>query len=456
MLSYCLFALAIAALRVTGAGEEASKLPAFPGAEGFGCQASGGRGGRVIRVTNLKTSGPGSLQWACDQKGPRIVVFEVSGVIKGDLIIKHGQITIAGQTAPEGGITINGMLSTAYRKEDFVRDVIVRFLRVRARPGGGAHGDAVQFSIVDNAVLDHISCSWAEDETIDIFSRATNITIQWCTIEESSIEGHQKGRHNYGLIAGPDSKNISIHHNLFAHHSRRNPAVGNGPVDFRNNVIYNFRDGWSHEGNYRGTPGFNIVGNYYKAGPSAPKITLFAFAPKVPYHVRDNFVEGAGTIGNPWEETHRLSRPYSSWVGGGHGVLQKKETPVPKVTTYRPQEAHKLILATAGCLPRDAVTKRIIDETKKGIGKWGRHEPTGGLMTGLQPVKPPKDRDKDGMPDEWERKHGLLPNDPKSGNNTVPKGVSKGDRHAGYTYIEFYINELADKLVERALTEAQR
>ena len=91
MLSCCLLALAIAVSGITSAGEEAAKLPAFPGAEGFGCQTPGGRGGRVIRVTNLKTSGPGSLQWACNQKGPRIVVFEVSGVIKGDIIIKHGQ-----------------------------------------------------------------------------------------------------------------------------------------------------------------------------------------------------------------------------------------------------------------------------------------------------------------------------------------------------------------------------
>ena len=456
MLPRCLFALAMAVSGFTGVGGHAAELPAFPGAEGFGCRTPGGRRGRVIVVTSLKASGPGSLQWACNQKGPRIVVFAVSGVIEGDLTIKHGQITIAGQTAPGAGITINGMFSTAYRDEDSVRDVVVRFLRVRGRPGGGAQGDAIQFSIVDNAILDHISCSWAEDETIDIFSRATNITIQWCTIEESSIEGHAKGQHNYGLIAGSGSNRISIHHNLFAHHYRRNPAVGNGPVDFRNNVVYNFRDGWSHEGNYRGTSGFNIVGNYYKAGPSAPKVTLFAFEPKVPYHVRDNFVEGAGTIGDPWKETHALSRPYSSWVGGGHGVPQKRETPVPKVITHRPKEAYKLILATAGCLPRDAVTERIVNETVNGTGKWGRREPKGGLMANLRPGKPPKDSDKDGMPDEWERKHGLNPNGPKDANALVPRSVSKGDRHAGYTYIEFYINELADKLVKRALPKAQR
>jgi pectate lyase len=456
VLARCLLAAATAVPGVARAGEQATKLSAFPGAEGFGCQTPGGRGGRVIRVTNLKNSGPGSLQWACNQKGPRIVVFAVSGVIEGDLTIKHGQVTIAGQTAPGGGITINGMLSTAYRKEDFVRDVVVRFLRVRGRPGGGAQGDAIQFSIVDNAVLDHLSCSWAEDETIDIFSRATNISIQWCTLEESSLEGHAKGRHNYGLIAGSNSKRISIHHNLFAHHFRRNPAVGNGPVDFRNNVVYNFRDGWSHEGNYRGTPGFNIVGNYYKAGPNAPKITIFAFEPRVPYHVRDNFVEGAGTIGDPWKQTHALSRPYSSWVGGGRGVPQKKETPVPRVTTHRPQEAYRLILATAGCLPRDAVTERTISETRKGTGKWGRHEPKGGLMANLRPGRPPQDSDRDGMPDEWERKHGLDPNNPRDVNGLVPRGVSQGDRHAGYTYIEFYINELADELVRMSRSRAQR
>ncbi len=412
--------------------------PAFPGAEGFGAETPGGRGGKVLKVTNLNASGPGSLQAACSAKGPRIVVFDVSGVIRGDVVITEPRITVAGQTAPGAGITIEGVFSTAYQRNNPVHDVVARFLRVRPRPGGGAQGDAVQFSIVDRAVLDHVSCSWAEDETVDIYTRARDVTIQWCTLTESSVEGHEKGRHNYGLISGPDSGRISIHHNLFAHHFRRNPAVGNGPVDFRNNVVYNFRDGWSHEGNYRGTSGFNIVGNYYKAGPNAPKLTLFAFEPGVPYYVVDNFVEGAGPVGDPWKETHALSRPYSSWVGGGHGVRQEKETPVPAVKTHTPAKACALVLETAGCLPRDVVTARIIGEVKSGKGSWGRHAPKD-LMEGLAAGTPPADSDHDGMPDDWERRRKL----------DVGKDDSAKGMPSGYTAIEEYLNELAAGLIGR-------
>lgn len=429
------FALMLAEILFSAGGVPAAgtpELPAFPGAEGFGALTPGGRGGRVIKVTNLNKSGPGSLQAACSAKSPRIVVFDVSGVIRGNVVITEPHVTIAGQTSPGGGITINGMLSTAYRRTNHVHDVVVRFLRVRARPGGGAAGDAIQFSIVDKAVIDHVSCSWAEDETIDIFSRATNVSIQWCTIEESSVVGHQKGRHNYGLIAGRNSKRISLHHNLFAHHGRRCPAIGGGPFDFRNNVVYNFRDGLSHEGNYSGTPGINLIGNYYKRGPSDPKIFPFCFQGKVPYYLRDNFIDGVGLIQDPWAEAgkHFGLRYYAK-----RGTKQEKETPVAKVTTHPPQQAYELVLKKAGCFPRDSVTRRIIRDVPEGTGSWGRHEPAD-LMEGLNPKPPPKDSDGDGMPDEWEKRHGLDPG--RDDHNSRMK--------SGYTAVEEYLNELAAKL----------
>jgi len=408
-------------------------LPAFPGAEGFGADTPGGRGGKVIHVTDLNPSGPGSLQSACETPGPRIVVFDVSGVIRGDVVITEPYITIAGQTAAGDGVTINGMLSTAYTMSKPIHDVIVRFLRVRARPGGGENGDAIQFSVVDRAVLDHISCSWAEDETIDIFSRATNVDIQWCTIEESAIQGHPKGRHNYGLIAGSNSNNISIHHNLFAHHARRNPAVGSGPADFRNNVVYNFRDGFSHEGNFK-DPGFNIIGNYYKRGPSDPDIFPFCFDGKIPYYLRDNYIGGVGMIQDPWAEADKL---YGLRYYADKGVKQETETPVAPVVTNTPQEAYRLVLARAGCFPRDIVTRRDIEEVKAGTGAWGRREPPD-LMAGLTVARPPLDSDNDGMPDGWERDHGLDPARDDSG-----KAMK-----SGYTVVEDYLNEVAAKLVE--------
>ena len=199
-------------------------IPSFPGAEGFGAVATGGRGGTVLKVTNLNADGPGSLQWALDQSGPRIVVFEVSGVIPGDITVNHGDVTIAGETAPGGGITIAGRFYAAY--DASVQNIIVRFLRVRPTPltggTGGDQYDAIQFSRNSRFILDHLSVSWGSDETVDVYE-ADDFTIQWCTIEESSTEGHSEGEHNYGLINGPDGYGISLHHNLFAHHKNRCP-----------------------------------------------------------------------------------------------------------------------------------------------------------------------------------------------------------------------------------------
>ena len=274
------------------AQSEPDSLAAFPGAQGFGSTTPGGRGGRVIKVTNLNTSGPGSLQAACSAEGPRIVVFDTSGVIPGELSIEHGQLTIMGQTAPGAGITIRGMLSTLYDEQGLARypDIVIRFLRIRPDPiPGVSWADAIQFSGVRRCVLDHISCSWASDETMDIYS-TQDITIQWCTIEESDTEGHPEGRHNYGLINGPDGGWVSIHHTLFAHHARRCPAISNGPADVRNTVVYNFRDGFLHD-NEPNDKGYNIIGNYYKRGLN-DVIYPFNFWGTTTYFLRDNYIEG--------------------------------------------------------------------------------------------------------------------------------------------------------------------
>jgi pectate lyase len=426
------FALAILMAAGGVAGSTAPPLPAFPGAEGFGATTPGGRGGRVIKVTNLNPSGPGSLQAACQAEGPRIAVFEVSGVIKGDIVITQPHLTIAGQTAPGGGITIEGMLRANYADPPSVHDVVVRFLRVRASPGGGAQGDAIQFSTIKNAVIDHVSCSWAEDETIDLYANASDVTVQWCTIEESSTAGHPEGRHNYGIITGRKSGRITLHHNLFAHHARRNPAIGSGPAEFRNNVVYNFRDGWSHEGNF-GRAGFNIIGNYYKGGPSDPDIFPFCFREGVPYYLRDNYIVGVGMVQDPWAEADKL---YGLRYYQDKGTKQKEEEPMPPVVTHTPQEAYRMVLARAGCLPRDAVTKRIIQETRTGTGAWGRRAASD-LMEGLAPGTPPPDSDHDGMPDGWEASHGLDPECDDSAKTMA----------SGYTAIEEYVNELAEQLI---------
>lgn len=410
-------------------GQDDPKLPAFPGAQGFGAETIGGRGGRVIKVTNLNASGPGSLQEACDAKGPRIVVFDVSGVIKGDIVISEPFVTIAGQTAPGAGITIVGSLNTPYRPPQPQHDIVVRFLRIR-HPAGRKHlGDPLQFSSVSRAVLDHLSLSWAEDETIDLYAKATDITVQWCSLEEST---DVLGLHlNQGIIIGPTSYRVSVHHNIFAHHARRSPAACRGPVDFRNNVIYNFAHGFVHDNEVQ-DPAFNLVGNYFKRGPSRPSIRPFCFEGTVPYHVRDNWVDGIGVV-DPWQYGER---GFVVWTGGG--VRQERETPVPAVETHDPRKAYDLVLSAAGCFPRDLVTRRTVEEIRTATGEWGRREPKD-LLEGLKPEAPPADTDGDGMADSWEKEHGLDPADPADSRRVVK---------SGYTAVEEYCNELAARRIE--------
>ncbi|HLA40333.1 MAG TPA: pectate lyase precursor, partial [Candidatus Glassbacteria bacterium] len=270
--------LAVFITSLTGGLWAAEPLPSFPGAEGFGAASAGGRGGRVIKVTNLGAEGPGSLNWACAQEGPRTVVFDVSGVIEGDVVIRSSRISILGQTAPGAGITIKGMLKSAVsRRGEKIEDIVVRFLRVRPDSNEtlNQQGDAIQFSAAQLVMIDHCSASWASDETIDVF-QADDVTVQWCTVEDGDIAGHEEGVHNYGLIQGPDGRRISVHHTLFAHQKRRCPAIANGPADVVNNVVYNFRDGFLHDNPVNDST-FNIIGNYYKAGPNDKDIFPFCF-----------------------------------------------------------------------------------------------------------------------------------------------------------------------------------
>ncbi len=415
----------------------ADSLPSFPGAQGWGSNTPGGRGGRVIKVTNLNTSGPGSLQAACSEQGPRIVVFDTCGVIPGEVGIEHGQITIAGQTAPGAGITITGMLYTPWDSTGQARyeDIVIRFLRIRPDPiPGVSWADAIQFSGVRRCVLDHISCSWASDETVDIYS-TDSITIQWCTIEESDTEGHSDGPyHNYGLISGPEGGHLSIHHTLFAHHRRRCPAIANGPSDVRNTVVYNFRDGFLHD-NESNNLGFNIIGNYYKRGPNDPSIYPFCFADNYSYYLSDNYIDGVGLIQDPWAEKDKLSglQYYANF-----GIKAEQEFEVPPVTTHDPLEAYDLVLGSAGCFPRDTVSRRTIEEVKNGTGSWGRHDP-GDLIVGLTVQAARIDSDNDGMPDAWERAEGLDPADGTDFNTLMA---------SGYTAVEEYCNLAAARLIQ--------
>jgi pectate lyase len=413
-------------------------LPAFPGAEGHGAAATGGRGGQVIHVTNLEPSGPGSLQAACSASGPRIVVFEVSGVIEGDVFIEHGDITIAGETAPGGGITIAGRLWTDY--DASIQNLVVRFLRVRPRALSGDQGDAIQFSRNRNFILDHVSVSWGSDETVDVYS-ASDATIQWSTVEESATyAGHPDGNfHNYGLINGPGGGPISVHHTLFAHHSRRSPAIANGPSDVVNVVAYNFHDGFVHHNPYNNL-GINFIGSYWRRGPNRSDIMPFWLDDEDgdygPYYFADNWIDDPPdidmSVDDPWTLT------YNGIDEAMEGRL-RAATPfeTPPITTHTAEEAYDLVLARAGAFPRDVVTLRTVSEVQQRSGSWGREVPAD-LMAGLIPTAAPVDTDRDGMPDDWETARGLDPEEPDDDGD---------DDDDGYTNVEEYLHQRAAALI---------
>ncbi len=441
--------LVLAAALLGGAGVAHAQLAAFPGAQGFGAVATGGRGGQVIIVDNLNRSGPGSLAAALAVCAPRIVVFRVSGVIEGDVDLPCGDVTIAGQTAPGAGITIHGRLIGEY--DASVGNIIIRHLRVRPPPltatdaSLGPQYDAIQLSRQSRLILDHVTVSWSSDEAIDIYE-ATDVTLQWVTIEESSTAGHPEGRHNYGMINGPDGGRISVHHTLCAHHYYRCPAIATGPAEVINTLVYDVRQGFIHNNPAVGE--FHIVGNTYRDGPSA-NLFPFYFDDEAPggtrLYLRDNVIDDPGVFVG--EVDAIWTPPYAHpTFEDAEGAPYAIDTPANftagnpghvAVTTHPPGEGAALVLERSGAFPRDAVTRRTIAEVEQRTGAWGARPPAD-LLAGLTPGVAPADADRDGMADAWESAHGLDPTRP---------GDHATVTASGYTAIEDYINELAEALV---------
>lgn len=417
---------------------------AFPGARGFGARVTGGRGGRVIKVTNLDASGPGSLQDALDQNEPRIIVFAVSGIIDADPIeVPYGDVTIAGQSAPGAGITIRGRLYGAYSGS--VGNIILRHVRIRPDydGSGGDQYDGVQFSLNHHFIFDHVSISGGVDETVDLYS-AHDATIQWSTIESSATEGHPEGQHNYGLINGPNGSRLTLHHNLFAHHRSRAPAIANGPAEVINNFVYNVRHAFVHNNPASGP--FDFVGNTFRTGDDDELFPFYfddengAPSSDLRYFIEDNWLEGThspcaeGELSDPWAScdadlflpaSHRASARHDFSMAGDAYVA-----PEPELAA----DAAQAVLERAGAHPRDVMTQRSVEETRTSTGSWGARIPPD-LLEGLVPGTAPLDGDDDGMPDDWERAHDLDPAD-GSDHDTMLS--------SGYTAIETYLNELAD------------
>jgi len=429
------------------AGEETGKrLPAFPGAEGFGAYTPGGRGGRIIEVTNLDAQGPGSLQAACSAKGPRIVVFRVGGVIPRSVVIREPYITIAGQTAPGDGICIRGVLNVN------ADNVIVQHLRVRPgdHPLGTNPEDRDCIAVRgNNVIIDHCSASWGVDENVQVYGPYGDVTIQWCITSEALCDSiHPKGPHGMGMILGcAGMSKVSVHHCLFAHNQGRNPLIAarskGAPIyDVRNNVAY---ARFQPLVQILGHPRVNVVGNVLKRGQpsSEPLKRHFGISRQNPYtqygaaevYVEDNIwaanPEGARQAWTILAEAASNPNTPESVLGF---TLSNRPIPVEGVTTERAARAYESVLRHAGCTRpvRDVVDARIVAEVRASSGSLiDSQDYVGGWPT-YASAEPTVDSDHDGMPDAWEKRHGFILDDPKDG----PRDRD-GD---GYTNVEEYLN----------------
>ena len=437
---------------------------AFPGAEGFGKYTTGGRGGKIFIVSNLNDDGEGSFRKAAASKGPRIVVFAVSGTIHlaSPLSIKS-DITIAGQSAPGDGICLADYPVTLGGD-----NIIVRYLRFRMgdknQRGGMVDGnggdDAFGGTRRKNIVVDHCSMSWSTDEVFSVYA-GDSTSLQWNLISEPLNYSYhfETGdtdyeHHGYGAIWG--GAHLSAHHNLFAHCNNRNPrfnGIRTTPeelVDYRNNVIYD----WGSNNIYAGEGGkYNLVNNYFRYGPSTMKSVRYRIVnpgkwekPPIPYgkfFVSGNYVDGSDEVtANNWLGIHM----------GNNGSAEDKKNavvdsafPVEGINTQTALEAYTSVLEEVGAsLKRDTLDERIINDVKNRTGRLidvqggyphgTAYELTVNAWPVLKSVPAAKDSDADGMPDDWEKKNRLNPND---ANDASLYKLSKE-----YTNIEMYINSL--------------
>lgn len=434
-----------------------AKIPAFPGAWGGGMYTMGGRGGRVFVVTNLADSGPGTFREACEAGGPRIVVFNVAGIVrlKDRIRIRAPYITIDGSSAPGDGVCIAG--NTV---ELETHDVIIRHMRFRRGITNVAdRNDSLGGNPVGNIIIDHVSASWGLDENLSMYRHmydhdgdprtpalklpTVNITIQNCLMSEAL----NTYNHAFGSTIG--GLNSTFHHNVWACNTGRNPSVGMyGDFTFVNNVLFNWRHRTVDGGDHMSY--FNIISNYYKPGPATPKNEPVAHRILKPEARRvrppvDEFGV-AFVVGNVVEGNPRVTS--NNWDGGIQiASIAPPETILPRIRTNAPyshaplfvhtaMDAFHFALANVGAtLPRrDAVDQRIIEMLRTGRPTYGE-----GIITDVGQVggypeykgEPYKDSDNDGMPDAWELANRLDPSDPSDAS-----ADANGD---GYTNIECFL-----------------
>ena len=476
-----------------------AQAPAFPGAEGFArYTTTGGRGGTIYHVTrlddNVTSPVSGSLRYGIEKKsGKRIIIFDVAGTIylKGELRIKNGDLTIAGQSAPGDGICI-----ADYPFVISADNVILRYLRFRV---GNRHvdeheGDGLGGMDKKNIIVDHCSVSWSVDECLSVYGMV-NHTVQWCYVTHSMVNsGHSKGAHGYGGNWG--GSGASYHHNLMAHHTSRTPRLGprsstqcDERMDMRNNVIYN----WGGNGCYGGEGmNVNIVNNYYKPGPATKKRSTTIQQRIAGIGIRTSSYTNHDSSPNAWDAMwHVWGKFYvdgnvnpdypkmtaDNWTYGmynqitnGSGVdytytQATKDTmrinePIAhgEVTTHTAEKAYEKVVAYAGCsLSRDSYDYIIASDvenceatfTGDGLdqGFVNSQDDCGGWPI-LSGAAKKKDTDKDGIPDDWETANGMNPN------SATDAKTYTVDPNKYYTNIEVYLNWLVEEITRAQNADA--
>ncbi|HYG21152.1 MAG TPA: pectate lyase [Verrucomicrobiae bacterium] len=405
-------------------GSAPAQLPAFPGAEGFGGFSKGGRGGEVYYVTHLNDSGPGSFRDGVS-KPDRTIVFDAGGVITiSSRIIVAPRITIAGQTAP-GGVTVYGN-GVSFTDSD---ETIVRHIRFRMGVKGDSGKDCVTLARGRNMIFDHVSIAWGRDENFSINGVATNITIQ-DSIVAQGLQHHSAG----GLIQ--TSGGVSILRTLYADNHTRNPKV-KGVNQYVNNVVYNWgRGGCYILGDSDGPSFANVMHNYFIAGPNTGAAPFTRGNENFRIFAEGNFFDGNRDGSLNGQVIPRAD----------YGVVSWREQPFdyPQMRVLNAQQALRTVLGRAGAWPRDAVDAALIQEVRS-FGTAGQ------IITNemaYAPVMPARvtsetvvDTDRDGMPDDWEKRAGLNPNDAADRNQRAS---------SGYTRLEEYLNGKADALLADA------
>lgn len=484
-----------------------ASAPAFPGAEGFGRYATGGRGGKVYHVTNLNDycdderygekvsdkseEAKGTLRYAIRRSGARIIVFDVAGTI--DLVcplrINKDSVSILGQTAPGDGVCLKN-----YTLGIHANNVIIRYLRCRMGDERRTEDDAMNCAHkrgeeCTDVIIDHCSLSWSTDECGSFYANR-NFTLQWCILAESlRYSVHDKGKHGYGGIWGGES--VAFHHNLLAHHDSRNPRFDHGylsplagPVDYVNNVVYNWGGNSTYGGENRvgnEPKKFNMINNFYKPGPHTLTFagrgdrllnptTQCSYCNKddknavVPgkFYISGNVVNGElATIS---KKNIAIEDNYSLEQFEANCLLQERALSAnhdfksySTVSVQSADVAYEKVLAYAGAsLQRDDIDTDVCDDVKNGTAKYkGSKSGAAGLIDTQDDVKGNRpsawqelkgkklvDSDNDGIPDKWEKQHGL---NPKS---AADASLYSLDKKGYYTNIEVYANSLVEEMIK--------